>query len=49
MGPDHVDAGMIIAGMKIFDAEQSYSEEPAFYVTRMFRVDDSRLVEIPQY
>jgi len=49
MEPGHVDAGMIIVGLNIRDAGQPMSEEPRFYVTRMLRVQDHRLVEIPQY
>ena len=47
--PGHVDAGMIIVGLNIRDAEQPLAEKPRFYVTRMFRVREGKLLEIPQY
>ena len=48
-GSDHIDAGMIVAGLNVFAKDQSLSEKPMFYLTRMFRVDSSQLIEIPQY
>jgi hypothetical protein len=47
--PGHVDAGMLVVGLDIRGADQSLAEKPRFYVTRMFRVRDGKLIEIPQY
>ncbi len=46
---EHIDAGTILIGLNIYDKKQSFAEKPAFYVTRNYKIDNGKLIYLPQY
>lgn len=47
-GKNHIDAGIILVALNVYSQEQSFSEEPAFYITRNYKIDNEELIFIPQ-